>query len=284
MINPKIQGFKTLLLGTPGSGKTKAIETLLETDLEVFCIFTEPMDTISAAARHNPKFHYVYIPASNPGFSALLDSAKKINQMNQKMLANLTDISKTSYGQFITVLESLSNFKDQHGQTYGSVEQWDNSRVLVIDSLSGMNIMAMDLVVGGKPVKSQADWGIAMDNLERLINQLTTGVVCNFVLSGHIDMDKDELSGRMVHTCSTLGKKLAPKLPRFFSDVVKAYREGNNFHWSTADSMIDLKFRLLPNSDKLKPSFVQLYNEWKVRAEAENKETIEQAQPQQTPS
>ncbi len=278
-INPTTQGFKTLLLGTPGSGKTKAIESLLDTGLEVFCIFTEPFDTISATARANPKFHYVYVPAANPGFAALLDSAKKINQMNQKMLAGLSDIAKGNYGQFIKILEALSDFTDQRGQKYGSADSWDNSRVLVIDSLSGLNIMAMDLVVGGKPVKSQADWGIAMDNLERLINQLTTGITCHFVLTGHIDMDKDELTGRMIHSCATLGKKLAPKLPRFFSDVVKTYREGDKFLWATKDNMIDLKFRLLPNSDKIDPTFKLVYSEWKKRAEADVAEGSTATQP-----
>ncbi len=258
-------GFKTLLLGTPGSGKTASIETLLDTGLEVFCIFTEPMDTISQDALSNPNFHYVYISAAAPGFDALLDSAKKINTMNQKMLAGLTDIKKSKYNQFIKVLTAMSNFTDQHGESFGAADSWGTDRVLVCDSLSGLNVMAMDLVVGGKPMKSQGDWGIAMDNLGRLINQLTTGLVCHFVMTGHIDMDKDELSGRFVHTASTLGKKLAPTITRFFSDVVKVYREGNDFYWSTKDTMLDCKFRLLPNNDKLEQDFTQIYSEWLAR-------------------
>lgn len=265
MVDAALPGFKTFLLGTPGGGKTASLESLLMCGLEVFCIFTEPMDTISVETRNHPNFHYVYIAPSAPGFAALLDSAKKINTMNQKMLSQLSDIKKGSYGQFIKVLEALSNFTDQRGETYGGADTWGNERVLCVDSLSGLNVMAMDLVVGGKPVKSQADWGIAMDNLGRLINQLTS-LQCHFVLTGHLSLDKDELSGRMVQGAATLGKKLAPDLPRFFSDVVKVYRNGDEFYWATKDNMVDLKFRLLPNDDRIVPSFVPLYEEWKKRA------------------
>lgn len=271
--DPSIPGSKTFLLGTPGGGKTKSLETWIETGLEVFCIFTEPMDTISKEIRNHPRFHYVYIPPAASGFASLLKSAKSINTMNQKMLAQLSDIEKSKYGQFIKLLEAMSNFTDQRGECFGGADTWGTNSVLVVDSLSGVNVMAMDLVVGGKPMKSQGDWGIAMDNLGRLINQLTS-MRCQFVLTGHLSLDKDELTGRMVQGAATLGKKLAPDLPRFFSDVVKAYRVGDEFLWATKDPMVDLKFRLLPNSDKIEPSFVPIFEEWKTRAATDETQTV----------
>jgi len=264
-VDPLVPGFKTFLLGTPGGGKTKSLESLIDCGLEVFCIFTEPMDTISMEIRNHPRFHYVYIAPSAPGFDALIKNAKDINTMNQKMLSQLTGIEKNKYGQFIKLLEAMSNFTDQHGECFGGADSFGTNSVLVVDSLSGMNVMAMDLVVGSKPCKSQADWGIAMDNLGRLINQLTS-LRCHFVLTGHLSLDKDELTGRMMQGAATLGKKLAPDLPRFFSDVVKAYRVGDEFYWATKDPMVDLKFRLLPNADKMTPGFVPVFEEWKTRA------------------
>lgn len=138
-------------------------------------------------------------------------------------------------------------------------------RALFIDSLSGINIMAMNLMAGSKPVKSMADWGVAMDNLERLITKLTTDVPCTMVMTAHLEREQDELTGGVQLMASTLGKKLAPRIPRFFSDVIHCKREGSNFSWSTASINVDLKARNLPISDKLEPSFVPLVNAWKSR-------------------
>jgi hypothetical protein len=70
----------------------------------------------------------------------------------------------------------------------------------------------------------------------------------------------DEITGVMRVMTSTLGRKLAPKIPRFFSEVVYAQRTNSDpkFRWSTIDSSADLKNRVLPVSNVLQPSFVQI--------------------------
>ena len=62
---------------------------------------------------------------------------------------------------------------------------------------------------------------------------------------------------------SALGTKLAPKLPKDFSDVVYSYREGSQYFWSTITPQMDLKHRLLPLKDKLSPSFGQVVQAWR---------------------
>ena len=79
--------------------------------------------------------------------------------------------------------------------------------------------------------------------------------VSNVVLTGHLEREVDEVSGAQRIMISTLGKKLAPKLGRFFDDVVVTYREEKNFFWSTIYTNAETKARLLPLDNRLAPTF-----------------------------
>lgn len=258
---------KIMLVGPTGSGKTHAIRTLVEAGLEVFVLFSEPGMEVLADVPSD-KLHWHYIPPSAPDFSDMIDSAQKINALSLKSLADMTDINKKKYCEFIEMLKCMANFHDDRtGKDFGAIDDFGTSRAFVVDSLSGLNIAAMNLVVGSKPVKSMSDWGIAIDNLERLITKLTTGLQCVFVLTAHLERETDETTGGITLMASTLGRKLAPKLPRFFSDVVLARREGDKFFWSTTTTNVDLKARNLPFSDKLPPDFKPLIANWRARNE-----------------
>lgn len=258
-----IPGSNTMLCGGTGSGKTHAIRTLVDAGLEVFVLFTEPGMEVLADVPSD-KLHWCYIPPASPDFSDMIASAEKINKLSFEALTKLPDINKSKYQEFIKVLNALSNFKcDRTGQSYGAVDEWDQSRVLVVDSLTGLSLMAMNLVTGSKPVKSMADWGVAIDNLERLITKLCVDTKCHFVLIAHLERETDELTGGTSLMASTLGRKLAPKLPRYFSDVIHVVRRADKFAWSTASSNVDLKARNLPIADNLLPSFVPLIASWK---------------------
>lgn len=260
-----LNGFNTLLVGATGTGKTYSLRTLIDAGITPFVLFTEPGMTTLGDLKCD-KLHWHYIPPATPTWDMMIDSATKINSMSLEGLAKLGGINKSGYGQFRDVLSTLANFKcDRCGEVFGDVTTWGPDRAVIIDSLSGLNIMAMDLVVGSKPVKSMSDWGIAMDNLERLVNKLCADTRCHFVLTAHLERETDEVTGGVQLMASTLGKKLAPRLPRFFDDVVMCKREGTQFSWSTAAVNADLKSRNLPIADKLEPTFRSIADGW-VRA------------------
>ncbi len=85
------------------------------------------------------------------------------------------------------------------------------------------------------------------------------------MLTAHLERETDEVTGGVSLMASTLGKKLAPRLPRFFSDVIHAKRDGEKFSWSTASFNVDLKARNVPIADNLPPSFVPLLKQWKEK-------------------
>lgn len=266
----KLPGVKVLLMGPTGSGKTYTIGQLIEAGFKVRAIFTEPgMESVGAYFKDRNKelpesYHWHYIPPAGPDWAAMIDSATKINTMNQKGLAALDDIGKSKYREFIEVLTSLSNFKsDRDGSVHGAADTWGTDTVLVIDSLSGLSMAAMNLVTGSKPIKAMGDWGMAMDNLERIITKLTTDLRCHMIMMAHVEREGDEVSGGSSIMVSTLGKKLAPKIPRFFSDVILTQRVGTEFSWSTASPGVDTKARNLPIAAKVPVSMPAILESWK---------------------
>ena len=266
-----IPGAKVLLMGDAGTGKTHSLRTLVEAGLEVFAIFTEPgMDVVSDIPAAN--LHWNYISPSTVSWNAMLDSARKINTVSFKMLAEMPHINRGEHAEFITVVSTLANYTDQRtGTIYGPVDNLDQSQCLWIDSLSGLNTMAMNLVAGSKPVKSPGDYGVSMDNLENLLEKITQDLKCHVVVVAHLERESDELTGGSSMMVSTIGKKLAPKIPKLFSDVIHANRIERDFMWSTITPNTVLKARNVPWADKLPPSFVPLINSWKAKNELAGK-------------
>lgn len=270
----KLPGFNVLLMGPTGTGKTHILGTLVETGLEVFYVGLEPgMESLLGYWTDKGKpvpdnLHWRHLKTSETSFlTTMMDSAKKINTMSNEMLQKLQDPNKSQHNGFVKLLETLNNFVDERtGESFGPVDKWGVDRVLVIDALTGINTAAMSLVVGGKPIKSLVDWGVAMDTIEKLLRSLTADCRCHFVLLSHIEREVDPVLGGTKISVGTLGTKLASKIPPMFSDVVLAKREMDKFYWSTADASADLKTRNLPLAEKIIPSFKTIYDKWKSRA------------------
>ncbi len=125
--------------------------------------------------------------------------------------------------------------------------------------------MAMDLVLGDKVTASPGEWGLAMKSIEKLLSFLCSNLKCTFVLTAHMEKETNEVTGGTQIYASTLGKKLAPTLPRFFSEVVMAHREADKFYWSTSSFGVDLKNRALPIGSKLLPDFSPIVGKYAER-------------------
>jgi hypothetical protein len=254
-----VKKVNVLLQGPTGSGKTYSLRSVVEAGIELFVIATEPGIENILGDLDPEMCHWHYIQPATADWDAMTASANNINTLPQKALQE-SDGGRRNYRQFIEFLDTCSNFKcDRTGKSYGAIDLFGTDRLVAIDGMSGLSIMAMDLVTGSKPIKTIADWGMAMDNLERLITKLCCSTKCSLVMISHQDREVDEISGGTKITVSTLGRKLAPKIPRFFDEVIQTVRDGTKFHWSTSESGVDLKARNLPISDKIPPSFEMIF-------------------------
>lgn len=260
-------GIKVLLQGGSGVGKTYSIRTLIDAGVTPFCLFTE--NSFEVLEDIPPeKLHWAYVPPSQGGLDTLLEAAQRITTMGPDQLQKLNDTRRSTTNTWMRMLLLLQNFEcGRTGEKFGNISTWDTSRALVIDSLSGLTIAAVKAAVGEKYAMTQPEYQIAMKTIENLVNFLCTGISCHFVLTAHVERELDEVLGGTRLYPSTLGRKLSPLLPRFFSDVIMAKRQGTKFFWDTADPTADLKARNAGISADLRPSFVPLIQAWRTRAE-----------------
>ena len=267
-----LPGANILLMGPAGTGKTHSIGSLVDAGIEVFYLGLEPgleslLGYFTDSGKPVPEnLHWHQLDAPKASFLELLDSANKINTMALDSLAKMADPNRSKHNQFIKLLEALNNFPDDRtGVKYGCVDTWTPSRALVVDGMAGLARAAMSLVVGGKPVKNQSDWGIAQDQIEKIVRMWTDNCRCHFVLIAHVERETDAILGGVKLMVSTLGKALAPKLPPMFSDVILTVREGSKFSWDTGSAIADVKTRNLNIASGHPASFGPIITKWKSR-------------------
>ena len=267
-----LSGVNCLLMGPAGTGKTYAIGTLADAGVEVFYLGLEPgLESLLAYWTDKGKeipanVHWHQMESPKASFSELMDSATKINTMQLDTLAKMQDPNRSKHNQFIKLLEVLNDFPDDRtGSRFGCVDTWGPNRALVVDGMAGLARAAMSLVVGGKPVRSQSDWGLAQDQVEKIVRLWTDHCRCHFVLLAHVEREQDAILGGIKLMVSTLGKALAPKLPCMFSDVILTERSGSSFTWNTGSAIADVKTRNLPIAEKLPADFGAIIKKWQSR-------------------
>lgn len=260
------------LMGVSGAGKTYAIHTFALAGVEIYFLGTEPnaVDTLLDACERNKVdmnlVHYHQMKIAAPGWDAIEQNIKLVKEMSYETLTTQKDISKRHMEHLMEMFKACKDFPDDRtGKNFGDATSWGPSRVFVIDSLSGLNRMAREYVVGYKPTMHQGEWGVAMQLEENIIVKLLTDRNCYFVLTAHVDREVDEISGGTTITMSALGRKLAPQLVKYFSEIVLAKRDGTKFIWSTAEANAAVKNRALPVSSSLPPTFVPIIEHHRKR-------------------
>lgn len=286
---PIYAGLNIILEGPTGTGKTWSIGTLVEAAMasayglkDVFYFGLEPglesligyfTDPASEGGMGleapPPNIHWHYLQARTRTFEQMKKTADDIGKFDLAGLTKMRDMHRGTNNQMTSIYENLNNFVDQRdGKAYGPVDEWGTDRVIVIDGLSALSRIAMEMMTGSKPVRDKPDYGIAQQNLMALIHKLTSGCNCHFILIAHVTREVDEIMGGVKLMPNTIGKAILSDLQQPFSDIILTYREGDKFFWDTANSSADLKTRNLPRQSKLPPDFAPVFAKWDSRRKA----------------
>lgn len=271
---PVYPGFNAILMGPPGTGKTHALSTLAQAGLEVFVAFLEPgLESLTAPWADKgqpipPNVHWHILSDRQRSFEDLRGQAEKVGKFDQKFLANYKDPKRGDFNRFEALYLLLSNFVDQHGQSFGSVDSWGTNRVLCLDGMTGVGKAALDMMTGDRIVRDKPDYGIAQNNIQNLIDKLTLGCNCHVVILCHIERISDDVLGGMKLMPSLPGRALQGTLTQPFSDVILSKREGATWYWDTADTSADLKTRNLEVKSKIEPDFKHILAKWELRRKA----------------
>lgn len=269
-----LAGFNVLLMGPAGTAKTWSIGSLVEADpnLKVHCLFLEAgAESLFGYFTDKgkpipPNVTWQTLAPAKASFTEMLESAKMINTLSLEALAKMQDPHRSKYNRYIQLMEALNAPVDSRtGAKLPSVDSWGTDRAIVVDGLTGIGLAAMSLVIGGKPVRSQSDWGIAQDQVEKLLRSLCDGCRCHFVLISHVEKETDQVLGGTKLFVSTLGKALTPKIAPMFSDVILTVREGTKWSWDTSNPMADVKGRNLPFQAGQAADFKAIVAKWKSR-------------------
>lgn len=258
-----LQPPATLVAGPSGSGKSSAIATKLLHGLKVFVIGTEPgyiesiLDACERLKAPVDNLHWASCLPAAAGLSGLEDMIQKISSMDQKQLSDIKDLGKADFRPAaMKFLNTLRRFHcERTNLDFEEFSRWDDTCSLDIDSLTGWSNIAWGCTVGYKPTANPGEWGIAQNFVHNMLLKINTDRKCFFGLTAHIEKEVDEMTGVKKAMVSTIGAKLAPKIPTFFSEYILASKRADGFFWSTLDPTIDLKNRSLPISAKLLPDF-----------------------------
>ena len=206
------------------------------------------------------------ITVLNKNDPALQDITNKVNTLSYEALCKVTDPNKSKYQQANNLLKTLNSFQDDRtGENFGSVGTWGTDKALVLDGMTGVCQSYIFNAIGGKPMMSQNEYQLAQNGVFQLIFKLTNHCKCHFVLQSHVVREVDQLTGSSKLMMMTIGEKLTPKIPLWFSDVILTVREGAKFSWDTANALADLKTRNLPIQAGLQPDFKLIIDKWRKR-------------------
>lgn len=272
-----IQPPSSLVMGASGSGKTSCLATYLKAGVRVFSLVTEPggveslLDSVKRINAPMDLLHWHTVLPTTAGWEAMDEMTKDIGEKDFEAISKLKGIGKSKTREAaMNFLNALKNFKcERTGKEFGDFTSRTDKEALCIDSFSGLSTIGWYLTVGYKPTAAPGEWNIAQNWLAALLMKINSDRRCFFTMTAHVEKEMDELTGVNKLMVSTLGRKLAPKVPQYFGEVIYATKTvAKGFKWSTIDNNIELKNRALPVNAELDPDFKPIVDAYHSRLKA----------------
>lgn len=193
-----------LAVGESGAGKTGALASLVDAGYRLRILdFDRGLTSLAGFVKNKSLL-------TNVAFQTFED----------KLKPGPRGVMLSGADAFARSMKTLDNWPG-----IGPITSWTTEDVLVVDSLSFMGKAALNsvLFMNGyldRPPEIQ-HWGMAMDNLERVIGRLTSSEVpCHVIMNTHIDLREAQGGGISRAYPMALGAKLSPKVGAFFDNLI----------------------------------------------------------------
>lgn len=272
-----------ILEGEMGSGKTHSLRTLLVdkngkfegpsvSGIEKVVMINHEggfEDVLGDIPKD--KLAWNYLPVSEGSFAGLQAMVRTINTQHPDVIQKNGGINRHLYPEFDKLLGLCNNFTDQRtGTVLGPVFQFPQNWCLWYESISALSEIAKNNAIGDKPFMELRDYQMVQFPVRKFLNHLVFSTKCLFVATAHLERETNENSGMTELMVSTVGRKLGPVLPRFFSDVIVCERIDQvgsqpKFVWHTVKPGIRTKTRNLPWASDMQPNFQPLIERFRAK-------------------
>lgn len=232
------QVSKVLIIGDTGGGKTGSILSLASAGYNVRIIDLENgLDVVRNMAMNAKDYGYAADTASRISYVTITERMKPMGD-------SLIPITASVWGKAIKFYDKweieaqdaagkplLRDGKKVLAEDFGPLTSWGPKDVLVTDSLTGLNIAAINFVAGmngrlGVIPAHQSDWFQAQSKIESVLQFLwSDSIRCNIVMMAHIA--SEEKDGVTRYLPSGPGRALNSKIGRYFNSIILARSTGS---------------------------------------------------------
>lgn len=240
--------LKILMVGRSGSGKTGALASLAKDYRLIIADFDNGLTSLRAFSEQADR--------KNIHYKTFTDTMKKVGNKI---------VPKGTPKAFVNFLAAL----DPDWDGLGSIYDWGQDTVFVLDTLTHCSNAAMRLEVGlagfaGKAPQIQ-HWGEAMRQVEEVLAMLYDDAVkCHVIVNTHLTYVEQE-DGTVGYP-SAIGSKLPPKVGSYFNTtlLMRSRGSGQNAKKTIStmpEGLIEAKFpypnppRELPQATGLRDIF-----------------------------
>lgn len=256
--------IKMLNIGDSGGGKTGALASLVNAGYSLFILDydngTDILESLITTPEGRARVRVETL--TDMGRLTGIGTSQKIVKLNPQA--------------FVKGLTLLNRWVDSETkEDFGPVASWGQDRILVIDSLSFMGGAALDFIVAKNGRSGEApwesDWGDAMRMIEQgpLSILFSSEVKCHVIINTHIDYQQPAGSLMVQGLPMALGKRLSPKVARYFNVVMQTKTKGQaKVILTKSQGLVEVKCPLLsaPPELPIETGLATFFDLWKKQA------------------
>lgn len=271
-----------ILFGSPGSGKSDCISTILKNNSKNRIIYLATEYNALAGVRSglirnkidfNPnQFIYSILTGSDKAKQSLDTEIKALTEFAKASVSATMQTDKTSnankikYTFLIDVMTKLQSFvgtdiltKDK--VNIGNIGDLDYNDILVIDGLTPIIRGIWAILQGDRKANVMNDYQVVQKQLDVVIDLILKSTKSHVIFLAHADhVYNDQNVLLNIQVLLNAGRAIRDTFLGNFTDVIYCYRNPvGKFIWATKKNLVITVARNLPEKDMLDPDF-SLYN------------------------